>query len=154
MRKIKAALTFALAVALQGVPAAAAESGDQAAIAKLLATYTDAVSHKNQALFETLLLGKDIPFAYVPPSPTKEIAPAWRNYETFRRGVFEGAPFIQTFRDVHVRVHGAIADVDLIYVNTDAEGAKPGWKTMQLIRVNGAWKIASEFFTSLPDGGR
>lgn len=133
-------------------PVTAAPDNDRVAIDRLLATYTDAVSHKNQGLFETLLLGKDIPFAYVPATPTKASPLAWRDYESFRRGVFEGAPFTQTFHDVHVRVHGALADIDLIYVNTDAKGAQPGYKTMQLIRVNGSWKIASEFFTGLPGG--
>jgi hypothetical protein len=38
---------------------------DRRAIETLLATYTKAVTTRTQALFETLLLGTDIPFYYV-----------------------------------------------------------------------------------------
>lgn len=119
---------------------------DRAGIDNLLATYTIAVSTKNQALFETLLLSKTIPFSYIAPAPTDQGGIA--NYDAFRRGVFEGAPFTQRFQDIHIQQDGNIANVTLVFVNTTAKGDSWGWKTMQLLKTTGGWKIASEFFTA------
>ncbi|WP_289445544.1 hypothetical protein, partial [Klebsiella pneumoniae] len=59
---------FAMGLAVLAViPAQFDSTGpDRAAIEAQLATYTRAVSTKNQALFETLLLNKSIPFSSVP----------------------------------------------------------------------------------------
>ena len=43
---------------------------------------------------------------------------------------------------------GVLADVSLVFINTTANGSSWGWKTLQLLKVNGQWKIASEFFTT------
>ncbi|WBO23889.1 hypothetical protein [Sphingomonas abietis] len=121
---------------------------DRAAISALLATYTRAVSSRNQVLFETLLLNKDIPFsdpAWV-ARPKSSENPT-QNYEAFRKAVFEGEPFRQRFRDVHILQNGGLADVTLVFVNSTAKDSSWGWKTLQLIKVAGHWKIASEFFT-------
>jgi len=37
--------------------------------------------------------------------------------------------------------------VSLVFVNTSPQGSSWGWKTMQLLKVSGQWKIASEFYT-------
>ncbi len=70
-----------------------------------------------------------------------------QNYADFRKGVFQGEPFTQRFQDVDIRQDGALAQVSLMFVNTDAEGSSWGWKTLQLLKVGGTWKIASEFYT-------
>lgn len=127
------------------IPARFESHGDDLkAINKLLATYTKAVSTKDQALFETLLLDRSIPFSSAPPSGgTTET----RNYEAFRAAVFEGEPFTQRFRDVHIEQDGDLANVRLVFEDSSANGRSWGWKTLQLLKVGGAWKIASEFFT-------
>jgi ketosteroid isomerase-like protein len=130
------------------VPADFASTGaDRAAIDRLLQTYTRAVSTKDQALFETLLLSKDIPFSDVPSATRDHGAAGTRHYDAFRRGVFEGLPFTQAFQDVHVAQDGPLADVSLVFVNTAPDGRSWGWKTLQLLKVDGQWKIASEFYT-------
>jgi ketosteroid isomerase-like protein len=124
----------------------ASTGSDRAAIGALLRTYTIAVSTKNQALFESLLLDRSIPFSGVPLAG-KSNDPETRNYEGFRKAVFEGKPFKQRFRDVQVEQDGDLADVRLVFENSSAEGRSWGWKTLQLLRAGGRWKIASEFYT-------
>lgn len=119
---------------------------DRQAIEALLGHYTQAVSTKDQALFETLLLSKAIPFSGVPLSGKGENAQT-TNYEGFRKAVFEGSPFTQRFQDIHIEQDGPLAHVSLVFVNTTAKGQSWGWKTLQLIKVGPDWKIASEFFT-------
>jgi len=127
-----------------------AKSADRAAIEAVLATYTKAVSTKDQRLFETLLLNKAIPFSYVPNDSHPISDHGTENYEVFRKGVFEGRPFTQRFEDVRIQQEGGVADVTLVFVNTTPTSVTRGWKTMQLLRVDGVWKIASEFFTDYP----
>ena len=118
---------------------------DRNAIERLLANYTTAVSTKNQALFETLLLAKTIPFSYIGTTPATGQVPA--NYEQFRHGVFDGAPFTQRFTDVQIAQDGNVASVTLVFINADDKGESWGWKTLQLLKTSQGWKIASEFFT-------
>lgn len=121
---------------------------DRAAIMALLDDYTRAVSTKDQALFETLLLNKAISFSAATAAVKAGSAKAGtRNYEAFRRGVFEGPPFTQKFQDITIRQDGPLADVSLVFVNSTPRGASWGWKTMQLLKIEGHWKIASEFYT-------
>jgi hypothetical protein len=131
------------------IPSTFASTGaDRAAIEALLDTYTRAVSTKDQALFETLLLNKDIPFSDVYSAvKAKGAEGGTRHYEDFRRGVFGGPPFTQKFQDVHIAQDGPLADVSLVFVNSSADGSSWGWKTLQLLKVAGQWKIASEFYT-------
>lgn len=148
----------AAALALSASPLAAApyrtpvpprfdsRGADRQAIEALLAHYTQAVSTKDQALFETLLLDKAIPFSGV-PLPGKGEGTHIANYEGFRKAVFEGAPFTQRFQDIHIEQDGPLAHVSLVFVNTAAKGQSWGWKTLQLIKVGAEWKIASEFYT-------
>jgi hypothetical protein len=122
---------------------------DRQAILTVLGDYSRAVSTKDRALFETLLLNRQIPFSSVDAA----IAAADRdygscNYAAFCKGVFEGAPFTQRFQDIQIKQDGALADVTLVFVNRRQEGASWGWKMLQLLKVDGSWKIASEFYSS------
>jgi hypothetical protein len=138
-------------LAQAGVPPASSNfestGVDRAAIEALLDTYTRAVSTKNQALFETLLLDKDIPFSDVDSSVKGAGAAGTRRYDSFRRAVFGGQAFTQKFQNVHIAQDGPLADVSLVFVNTSAGESSWGWKTLQLLKVDGHWKIASEFYT-------
>jgi hypothetical protein len=127
-----------------------ATNTDRAAIEIVLATYTKAVSTRDQQLFETLLVNKSIPFSYVPKDSHPISDHGTENYEVFRKGVFEGPPFTQRFEDVRIQQEGGVADVTLVFVNTTPKSVTRGWKSMQLLRVDGVWKIASEFFTDYP----
>lgn len=131
------------------IPAEFASRGiDEAGIRALLDSYTRAVSTKNRALFESLLLTKTIPFSSAGAAVKAGGSESGtQNYEEFRKGVFEGPPFTQTFRDVHIQQDGPLANVTLVFVNFSAGGSSWGWKTMQLLKMDGRWKIASEFFT-------
>ncbi len=129
-------------------PSFESTGADRQAIQAVLDTYTRAVSTRDQALFETLLLNKDIPFSDAGSAiGAKGAAGGANRYEAFRRGVFEGEPFTQKFQDVHVTQDGPLAQVSLVFVNTAADGTSWGWKTLQLLKVAGRWKIASEFYT-------
>lgn len=140
-------LAIGLAV-LAVIPAHFDSTGnDRAAIEAQLATYTRAVSTRNQALFETLLLDTSIPFSSVPATGWASGA-GTSNYEAFRKAVFEGAPFTQRFKDVRIEQDGNLATVTLVFINTRPQGESWGWKTLQLLKVDGTWKIASEFYTS------
>ena len=122
---------------------------DKQAIQALLDNYTKAVSNKDQALFESLLLNKSISFSHVNAAAKKaDQEDGSRNYEQFRKAVFEGPPFTQRFQNIEIRQDGILADVSLVFVNTSASGVGWGWKTLQLLKVDGRWKIASEFFTT------
>jgi hypothetical protein len=154
------AVFLAAVVSLAPLAAASAEpvpksfestGDDRKAIEVLLQTYTKAVSGKDQALFETLLLNKQIPFsdAYSAVA-AKGAEQGTQHYESFRKGVFEGAPFTQRFQDVHIDQDGPMANVSVVFVNTTAQGSSWGWKTLQLLKVGGRWKIASEFYTGHP----
>jgi len=114
----------------------------------LLDTYTKAVSTKDQALFETLLLDRNIPFSNVTDAMTSDgSAQAMRRYDSFRKGVFEGPSFTQRFQDIHIQQDRASAQVSLVFVNASKRRRSWGWKTLQLLKVDGHWKIASEFYT-------
>jgi hypothetical protein len=121
---------------------------DRRAIEALLDTYTRAVSTKDAALFETLLLDKEIPFSDVHSAiDARNAAGGTSHYEAFRQGVFGGPPFTQKFQDVHIAQDGPLAQVSLVFVNASPAGTSWGWKTLQLLKTAGHWKIASEFYT-------
>lgn len=117
---------------------------DRRAIEALLDTYTRAVSTKDEPLFETILLNEDIPFSDVGSAIKSGDT---HHYAGFREGVFAGAPFTQRFQDVHIAQDGPLAQVSLVFVNTADGRSTWGWKTLQLLKVAGQWKIASEFYT-------
>jgi len=133
-------------------------SEDHQAIEKLLATYTASVTNSDQAAFEALLIDDQVPF-----SSTDEIvgrggdaqAVVTRNYPHFRKSVFQsGLHCTQHFYNVHIDQDGPLAQVSLDFVTQETRSARGtyGWKTLQLVKVQGHWKIASELYTarSLP----
>jgi len=129
-------------------PSFESTGADRQSVEALLDTYTRAVSTKDQALFETLLLNKEIAFSDANSAVKSDGAAGGTNhYESFRRGVFDGPPFTQEFQDVHITQDGPLAAVSLVFVNSSSEGKSWGWKTLQLLKVGGKWKIASEFYT-------
>ena len=66
-------------------------AADRQAIQALLDNYTKAVSTKNQALFESLLLNKHISFSHVATAVKKGGEDTGsQNYEQFRKGVSKG----------------------------------------------------------------
>jgi hypothetical protein len=122
---------------------------DRQEIQALLDNYTRAVSSKNQKLFESLLLNRNIPFSHATSAEKKAVRDnGTHNYEEFRKSVFQGPQFTQRFQDVHITQDGKLAAVSLVFVNTSASEATWGWKTMQLLKVDGRWRIVSEFYTT------
>lgn len=155
LKQVAAALVVALApwspilAATTPVPPSFDSTGpDRQAIETLLDTYTRAVSTKDERLFETILLNKDIPFSDAGSAIKAGAASdGTHHYDNFRQGVFAGAPFTQKFQDVHIAQEGPLAQVSLVFVNTADGQSDWGWKTLQLLKVRGQWKIASEFYT-------
>lgn len=151
--------TMALALLASVVPLAPALAGaipanfesrgeDRKAIEALLRTYTEAVSRKDEARFEALLLNKEISFSDAPSAARANGAERGaEHYDSFRKGVFEGPAFTQRFQDVHIAQDGPLANVTVVFVNSSPKGTSWGWKTLQLLKVAGRWKIASEFYT-------
>jgi hypothetical protein len=125
------------------------DPADTAAIQAVLSTYTMAVGMGDEAAFEGLLLSQDIPFSHsgaAARSPAREI----RNYAQFRQAIFaSGKRYAQTFHNVRITQDDDLAEVSLDFITRDlTDGtAGYGWKVMQLLKVQGRWKIASEFYT-------
>ncbi len=128
---------------------------DSIEIHALLANYTDSVSMGDRARFESQLLDLQIPFAAVPVKAGAKAVDlkSIQDYAGFRRAIFDGGQqFQQRFSNVKIEQLGNLAQVSLDY-ETALRGAAyegKGWKVLELIKVNGQWKIASEFFTGYP----
>jgi hypothetical protein len=128
---------------------------DSVEINALLANYTDSVSTGDRARFESQLLDVNIPFAAVPLKAGAKAVDlqSIQDYAGFRRAIFDGGQrFRQRFSNVKIEQLGNLAQVSLDY-ETALQGtayAGKGWKVIELIKVNGQWKIASEFFTGYP----
>lgn len=139
--------------------AGAAQAGNPPApeedkkIRALLENYTQSVTQGDRARFESQLLDTDIPFSGVSSgegglngASLKTI----QDYRGFRRAIFDGGEkFRQRFSNIHIEQLGNMAQVSLDYetARQDAAYEGKGWKVLQLIKVDGQWKIASEFFT-------
>jgi len=130
-----------------------ANSADTQAIEKLLNTYTASVTHGDKKSFEALLLNDDIPFSstdeLVAPHAEGEVVDTHR-YSRFRKAVFEsGVQYSQQFFNVHIEQDGDLAQVSLDFVTTRVKTGKSsfGWKTLQLLKLQGQWKIVSELYT-------
>jgi len=127
---------------------------DRQAIGKLLETYTSSLSNGDQAGFEAILLDDQVPFSgtYELAGPgTEGKAIETRHYQNFRKSVFQsGKRFTQHFYNVHIDQDGALAQVSLDFITQEPKtgGGTYGWKTLQLLKIQGQWKIASEFFTA------
>jgi hypothetical protein len=137
-----------------------ASTADYQAIETLLASYTRCVTEHDEASFRALLLDEKIPFADVEESAASNNPPDLRQYEGFRQSVFaSGQRFRQRFYNVRIEQHGALAQVSLDFVTEQGSGKRgsaTGWKVLQLVKVGGRWKIASELYTfsRTPTGGQ
>lgn len=129
---------------------------DIQAIHKVLERYTAAVGDRDSKEFENLLLDLQVPFASAQrfaESLSNGQPLEIRRYPEFRAAMFEAdVGYSQTFHNVEIRMDGVLAQVCLDFVTTPNVGAggRYGWKTLQLLKVYGQWKIASEFYTSRP----
>ena len=132
---------------------------DRRAIETVLSTYAQSVSTGNEVAFESLLLGPDIPFAatrYLDGADVDPLHVDTHRYHEFRDAVFRsGKHYSQTFHNVRIEQDGVLAQVSLDFITrvTGTRQGGYGFKTLQLVKVGGHWKIASEFYTahSLPD---
>jgi hypothetical protein len=128
---------------------------DRIEIDALLANYTDSVSTGDRVRFESRLLDVNIPFAAVSANGGAKTVDlkSIQDYAGFRKAIFDGGQqFHQRFSNVKIEQLGNLAQVSLDYETAlqGTEYAGKGWKVMELIKVNGQWKIASEFFTGYP----
>jgi hypothetical protein len=126
---------------------------DDVAIRKLLASYTASLSAGDPAAFESQLLDLRIPFSHVDGGAGAVDHPSlatFQDYARFRKIIFDSDKrYQQRFSNIRIEQVGNLAQVSLDY-QTTLQGDRyegSGWKVMQLIRLNGQWKIASEFFT-------
>ena len=132
-------------------------SEDHKQISDVLENYTRSVSQGNRALFESQLLDLHIPFKGVGKSLDGAAGldlHGVQDYAGFRKSIFDsGKQFKQRFSNVKMEQVGNLAQVSLDYETalqgTDYDGK--GWKVIQLLKVGGRWKIASEFYTGYPD---
>ena len=126
---------------------------DAAAIEGVLKAYTTSVTNADKATFEALLLNEEVPF-----TSTDELVKLGANglkvdtrrYSRFRKAVFEsGVQYTQHFYNIHIQQDGDLAQVSLDFVTkvVKSGGGGFGWKTLQLVKVQGQWKIASEIYT-------
>ncbi|AMP16672.1 nuclear transport factor 2 family protein [Collimonas pratensis] len=131
-----------------------ASPADRQAIEQVLAAYTSSLSSGDEKRFAALLLNEQIPFmaSYAPGSSAAGEQPLdTRRYADFRLAVFaSGKHFEQRFYNVRIEQDGELAQASLDFVTKEANSQKGsyGWKTLQLLKVNGAWKIASELYTA------
>ena len=156
----------ASALAVPPPPAAfaghAATPEDAAAIHHLLDTYRAAVKSGDEPAFAALLLNEHVPFLAVQASPLSKARADGvdqQRYADFRQAIFGTAQrYEQRFDNVRILQDGALAQVSLDFVTVDAGSDRGGygWKTIELLKVGGQWRIASEFFTAypLPAAGR
>jgi hypothetical protein len=130
-----------------------ATADDVAAIERVLRAYTTSVTNGDKATFEALLLNEEVPF-----TSTDELVALGANarnvdtrrYPRFRKAVFEsGVQYTQHFYNIHIQQDGDLAQVSLDFVTKAVKsgGGGFGWKTLQLLKVNGQWRIASEIYT-------
>ncbi|AMP06819.1 YybH family protein [Collimonas pratensis] len=127
---------------------------DRQAIERVLAAYTSSLNSGDEKSFAALLLDEQIPFmaTYSLDSRSTGNKPLdTRRYADFRQAVFaSGKHFEQRFYNVRIEQDGELAQASLDFVTKEANSQKGsyGWKTLQLLKVNGAWKIASELYTA------
>ena len=131
----------------------AATPEDAAAIGHLLDAYRAAVKAGDQPAFAALLLNEHVPFLGVPSTAlgkAKADGVDIQRYADFRSAIFgSDQRYEQRFDNVRILQDGALAQVSLDFVTvaagTDRGGY--GWKTLELLKVGGQWRIASEFYT-------
>ena len=129
---------------------------DIEAIQGVLNKYTTSVSNGDQATFESLLLNDQVPFSSTNELVGPRATPGpidTRRYAGFRQAIFgSGVHYAQQFYNVRIEQDGDLAQASLDFVTKDATTGKGGygWKVIQLLKVQGQWKIASEFYTGHP----
>jgi len=131
-------------------------AADDAAIRHLLDTYTNSVSTGDRAAFESQLLDLAIPFSAVKQGAhaiDKSGLAAVQDYAGFRKAIFDsGRKYQQRFSNIRIEQLGNLAQVSLDY-QTALQGEAyegRGWKVLHLLKLDGQWKIASEFYTGYP----
>ena len=169
VRPILASLLVTLAASALAVPPPpaafaghAATPEDDAAIHRLLDAYRAAVKSGDEPAFAALLLNEHVPFLAVQAgalAKTRADGVDQQRYADFRQAIFGTAQrYEQRFDNVRILQDGALAQVSLDFVTVDAgtDRGGYGWKTIELLKVGGQWRIASEFFTAyaLPAASR
>ena len=154
------AATCASAIAVPAPPSSfgahAASPADDAAIHQLLDRYRAAVKAGDEKAFAALLLNEHVPFTGVSSSALAKASPGGvdiQRYADFRSAIFGSAQrYEQRFDNVRILQDGALAQVSLDFVTVDAgtDNGGYGWKTLELLKVGGDWRIASEFYTGYP----
>lgn len=147
-------LPLALCCMVAAAPARAESNNKDELIGihALLDTYTQSVTDRDEKKFEAQLLDLNIPFMGTGKLNKPGFVATTQNmgdYASFKAEIFQSERrYKQYFKDVKIEQNGNLAQVSLHFVTTDAatgEGGE-GWKTLQLLKVQGQWKIASEFF--------
>ena len=152
--------TSAAAVAVPAPPPSfgghEARPEDDAAIRQLLDSYRAAVKAGDEQAFAALLLNEHVPFTGVPSTALGKADAGGvdiQRYADFRSAIFGSAKrYEQRFDHVRILQDGALAQVSLDFVTVDAgtDSGGYGWKTLELLKVGGRWRIASEFYTGYP----
>lgn len=131
-----------------------ATAEDRAAIERLLDAYRAAVKNGDEASFAALLLNERVPFLTVEAADLGTVQAKnvdVQRYPDFRAAVFgSGKHYEQRFDNIRILQDGALAQVSLDFVTVAAGTGKGGygWKTLELLKVAGGWRIASEFYTA------
>ncbi|RUL62189.1 hypothetical protein EKH79_14960 [Dyella dinghuensis] len=148
------------AASAQDIPAVVGmhqnDPAEKQAIEHVLSIYTTSFSNGDEAAFSSILLNDQVPFSSTAELHLDKAEPAHlqtSRYARFKQAVFEsGKHYQQQFYHVRIEQDGALAQVSLDFVTRDADnhGGGYGWKSLTLLKVNGQWKIASEFYTVYP----
>ena len=161
-RSIPVLVLAAMASVAHAVPPPPAEfaghheatAEDRAAIERLLDAYRAAVKNGDEAGFAALLLNERVPFLTVKAADLGKVRARDvddQRYPDFRAAVFgSGKHYEQRFDNIRILQDGALAQVSLDFVTVAAGTDKGGygWKTLELLKVAGGWRIAGEFYTA------
>ena len=126
---------------------------DTKAIEEVLATYTRSVTNGDERSFAALLLDENVTFTSTDALERAYAGaklPDLRRYRDFRHTVFESGQHLQQqFFNVRIQQDGPLAQVslDFVTVQRDTQHGGYGWKVLQMLKVQGKWKIASELYT-------
>ncbi len=128
---------------------------DRAAIEAVLKAYTDAVTSGDEAAFKALLLSEQIPFSGVGGAPKSSGSHPFtpNDFKGFDQDIFQSEiRYRQAFYNVHILQDGPLAQASLDFVTQEAASGRGGWgwKVVQLVKLDGRWEIASEFYTGHP----
>lgn len=132
------------------------DPAEKKAIEHVLSIYATSLSNGDEAAFSSILLNDQVPFASTGELHLDKADPAHlqtSRYARFKQAVFEsGKHYRQQLYHVRIEQDGALAQVSLDFVTRDVgtHGGSYGWKSLTLLKVNGQWKIASEFYTGYP----